>query len=328
MIMKEKELLQLQRKIQEQIEEKITTQQREFFLKEQLKAIRAELGMELDEKSQDAARFREKLAALTLPEEAREKLEAELEKLAITDNHSPEYGVIRNYLDTALSLPWNEKSDDRIDIDKAAMLLDRDHFGLDKVKERILEFLAVQVLKKSSKGSILCLVGPPGVGKTSLGRSIAAAMNRKFFRFSLGGMRDEAEIKGHRRTYVGAMPGKLIEALKICKTRNPVLMLDEIDKLGKSFQGDPSSALLEVLDPEQNSTFRDHYLDIPFDLSDVFFITTANTLDTIPRPLLDRMEVMRLSGYISEEKVEIARRYLVPRAVTGNGLPPRFVTLG
>ena len=327
LIMKEKELLLLQRKIQDQIEEKITAQQREFFLKEQLKAIRQELGMEMDEKIGDYNRFRERLEALELSEEAGEKLSAELEKLKITDNHSPEYGVIRTYLDTALSLPWNTLSDDRIDIEKAARLLDRDHFGLDKVKKRILEFLAVQVLKKSSRGSILCLVGPPGVGKTSLGRSIAGAMNREFFRFSLGGMRDEAEIKGHRRTYVGAMQGKILEALKICKTRNPVLMLDEIDKLGKSYQGDPSSALLEVLDPEQNASFRDHYLDIPFDLSDVFFITTANTLDTIPRPLLDRMEVMRLSGYISEEKAQIAKRYLIPRAIEENGLPPKFVTL-
>jgi len=327
LIMKEKELLLLQRKIQDQIEEKITTQQREFFLKEQLKAIRQELGMEMDEKTSNYNRFKQQLGSLDLSEEAEAKLTAELEKLKITDNHSPEYGVIRSYLDTALSLPWNSLSDDRIDIEKAAKLLDQDHFGLDKVKKRILEFLAVQVLKKTSRGSILCLVGPPGVGKTSLGRSISRAMNRKFFRFSLGGMRDEAEIKGHRRTYVGAIQGKILEALKICKTRNPVLMLDEIDKLGKSFQGDPSSALLEVLDPEQNARFRDHYLDIPFDLSDVFFITTANTLDTIPRPLLDRMEVMRLSGYISEEKAQIARRYLIPKALEENGLPRKFVSL-
>ena len=328
LLTREKDLLELQHKIQDQINEKISKQQREFFLKEQIKAIRQELGMEVDEKTGDIARFRERLTALALEGEAGEKLDAEINKLSATDQHSPEYTVIRNYLETALVLPWKELTDDRIDLEKAGKLLSAEHFGLDEVKKRILEFLAVQVLKKDAAGSILCLVGPPGVGKTSLGKAIAASMNRKFFRFSLGGMRDEAEIKGHRRTYIGAMPGKIIEALKITKTANPVLMLDEIDKLGQSYQGDPSSALLEVLDPEQNASFRDHYLDLPFDLSRVFFITTANTLDTIPGPLLDRMEVIRLSGYISEDKAQIASRYLIPRALEANGLPKGHVSIG
>ena len=337
----EKDLLALQQKIQEQINEKLGRQQREFFLKEQLKAIRAELGMEVDEKSGDVARFREaleKLRSAALPSpaaeggagpgaEVEEKLAAEIDKLEATDPHSPEYTVIRTYLETVFSLPWNTVSADRIEITRASRILSAEHFGLDEVKDRILEFLAVQALRKTSRGSILCLVGPPGVGKTSLGKAIAASMNRKFFRFSLGGMRDEAEIKGHRRTYIGAMPGKIIEALKITKTANPVLMLDEIDKLGQSYQGDPSSALLEVLDPEQNNSFRDHYLDIPFDLSRVFFITTANTLDSIPAPLLDRMEVMQLSGYISEDKAQIAARYLIPRALEANGLPKGHVSI-
>ncbi|MFW6138678.1 MAG: endopeptidase La, partial [Spirochaetota bacterium] len=223
-------------------------------------------------------------------------------------------------LETVCSLPWNKFSPDHIDISRAGKILDQDHYDLDEVKERILEFLSVKKLKPESKGSILCLVGPPGVGKTSVGRSVARAMGRHFFRFSLGGMRDEAEIKGHRRTYIGAMPGKIIQALKIVNTTNPVIMLDEIDKLGVSFQGDPSSALLEVLDPEQNVEFRDHYLDVPYDLSNIMFITTANTTDTIPSPLLDRMEVIRLSGYIEEEKIEIARRYIIPRSLERNGL--------
>ena len=323
---KEKELINLQKKIQHQINEKITKQQREFFLKEQLKAIKQELGMDVDEKTSDYNRFKESLEKFELEGEVKEKSFSELDKLSATDSHSPEYSVIRNYLEIIIALPWNVFSDDRIDIDNSEKILNRDHYGLEEVKKRICEFLAVRQLKKNSHGSILCLVGPPGVGKTSLGKSIAAAMGRKFFRFSLGGMRDEAEIKGHRRTYIGAMPGKIIEALKIVKVKNPVIMLDEIDKLGKSFQGDPSSALLEVLDPEQNAAFRDHYLDIPFDLSDVFFITTANTVDTIPSPLLDRMEVIRLSGYIAEEKYNIAAKYLVPRAIENGGLENKFIS--
>lgn len=324
---KEFELMKLQTRIREQINEKMSEQQREFFLKEQLKAIRKELGMEVDEKSADYERFKEAVETLELTGEAKEKVSRELEKLQTLEVQSPEYSVVRNYLDVIVQLPWNRLSDDKIDITKAEKILNRDHYGLEEVKERILEFLAVQQLHDKPTGSILCLVGPPGVGKTSLGRSVAKAMGREFFRFSLGGMEDVAEIKGHRRTYIGAMPGKIIEAVKIARTRNPVLMLDEIDKLGRSFRGDPSSALLEVLDPEQNNTFRDHYLDLPFDLSRVFFITTANTLDSIPRPLLDRMEIIRLSGYISEEKVQIASRYIIPRALQGNGLPGKFVSL-
>jgi len=317
---KEKELMKLQKKIQENINEKVTKQQREFFLREQLKAIKKELGMDVDAKNQDYNKFNKLLDSFELTGEVKDKAYEELEKFGLMDSHSPEFAVTLNYLDTICSLPWNTYTQEKIDIKKARRILDQDHYDLDEVKERILEFLSVKRLKPQSKGSILCLVGPPGVGKTSVGKSIARAMGRKFFRFSLGGMRDEAEIKGHRRTYIGAMPGKIIEALKIVRTKNPVIMLDEIDKLGVSFQGDPSSALLEVLDPEQNIEFRDHYLDLPFDLSRIMFITTANTLDTIPSPLLDRMEVIRLSGYIEEEKIEIGRRYITPRSLDRNGL--------
>ncbi len=317
---KEKELMKLQKKIQENINEKVTQQQREFFLREQLKAIKKELGMDVDAKNQDYNKFNKLLDSFELTGEVKDKAYEELEKFGLMDSHSPEFAVTRNYLDTICSLPWNTYTEEKIDIKKARKILDQDHYDLDEVKERILEFLSVKRLKPQSKGSILCLVGPPGVGKTSVGKSIARAMGRKFFRFSLGGMRDEAEVKGHRRTYIGAMPGKIIEALKIVRTKNPVIMLDEIDKLGVSFQGDPSSALLEVLDPEQNIDFRDHYLDLPFDLSRIMFITTANTLDTIPSPLLDRMEVIRLSGYIEEEKIEIGRRYIIPRSLDRNGL--------
>jgi ATP-dependent Lon protease len=317
---REKELLKLQKKIQEQINEKVTKQQREFFLHEQLRAIKKELGLEVDSKTSDYNKFKEVLDGLELSDEVRDKTYEELEKLNVLDTRSPEYAVTRNYLETVCSLPWNAVSTEEIDIRRARRILNQDHYDLDEVKERILEFLSVKKLKPDSRGSILCLVGPPGVGKTSVGKSIARAMQRKFFRFSLGGMRDEAEIKGHRRTYIGAMPGKIIQALKIVGVKNPVLMLDEIDKLGMSFQGDPSSALLEVLDPEQNVDFRDHYLDLPFDLSSILFITTANTLDTIPPPLLDRMEVIRLSGYIEKEKVEIGKRYIIPRSLKRNGL--------
>jgi ATP-dependent Lon protease len=317
---REKELMKLQKKIQEGINEKVTQQQREFFLKEQLKAIKKELGMDVDAKSTDYQKFKEQLDSFELVDEVKDKAYEELEKLGLLDTHSPEYAVTRNYLESICSLPWNALSETKIDIPKARRILNQDHYDLDEVKERILEFLSVKHLKPESKGTIICLVGPPGVGKTSVGKSIAHATGRKFFRFSLGGMRDEAEIKGHRRTYIGAMPGKIIQALKIVQTRNPVIMLDEVDKLGVSFQGDPSSALLEVLDPEQNVEFRDHYLDLPFDLSQIMFITTANTLDTIPAPLLDRMEVIRLSGYIEEEKIEIGRRYIIPRSAERNGL--------
>ena len=324
---KEKEMLKMQNKIRKEIEEKVANRQREYFLREQLKMIKDELGMEKDEKTQDVDEFRTRYEKISsaLPEEVSGKIEKELEKLNLLEPVSAEYGVVRNYLDTLLSLPWAEKSTDNIEIARARKILDNDHYGLQDVKDRILEFLAVKKIKPDSRGSIILFVGPPGVGKTSVGRSLARSMNREFFRFSLGGMRDESEIKGHRRTYVGAMPGKIMQAMSIVKTKNPVIMLDEIDKLGISFQGDPSAALLEVLDPEQNYAFRDHYLDVPFDLSEVLFISTANTLDTIPRPLLDRMETIRLSGYIDEEKTEIGKRYLVPKSMEKHGINKKSV---
>jgi ATP-dependent Lon protease len=317
---KEIEVLSVQKRIQSSINEKIDKQQRDFLLREQLKAIKNELGIEDDERTREIKELRKKIDALELEGEIKEKMEDEIGKIMLMDSSSSEYTVTRNYIDIVLSLPWNQKTVDSIDIKKAEGILNRDHYGLEDVKKRILEFLAVKKLKPNGKGSIICLVGPPGVGKTSLGKSIARALNRKFFRISLGGMRDEAEIKGHRRTYVGAMPGKIIQGLKICKVRNPVFMLDEIDKLGQSFQGDPASALLEVLDPEQNVEFRDYYIDVPFNLSDVLFITTANTVDTIPQVLVDRMEVIRLSGYIANEKYEIAKRYLLPKQLEQHGL--------
>jgi ATP-dependent Lon protease len=319
-IKKEQELLRIQKKIQSQINEKIEKSQREYFLKEQLKTIKQELGMPVDAKSGEYQRFKDALEKLGLSGEVKEQTDQELEKFSLMDPNASEFIVTRNYLDTIISLPWLDPKPETIDMKKAKRVLDADHYGLDDVKERILEYLAVRKLKKDTKGSILCLVGPPGVGKTSVGKSIAGALGKKFFRFSVGGMRDEAEIKGHRRTYVGAMPGKIIQGLKIVKVKDPVFMIDEIDKLGASYQGDPSSALLEALDPEQNVAFRDHYLDLPFDISHILFITTANTLDTIPRPLLDRMEVIRLSGYIEQEKLAIAKRYLIPKSLGAAGL--------
>jgi ATP-dependent Lon protease len=319
-IKKEQELLKIQKKIQEQLNEKISKSQRDYFLKEELKAIKAELGMAVDAKSSEYQRFKEAVEKLKLEGEVKEQVEQELEKFSLMDANSPEFTVTRNYLETIIALPWSGDSKETLDIDKALHILDEDHYGLEDVKERIIEYLSVRKLKQDSKGSIICLVGPPGVGKTSVGKSIARALGRQFFRFSVGGMRDEAEIKGHRRTYIGAMPGKIIQGLKIVKTKNPVYMIDEIDKLGASYQGDPSSALLEVLDPEQNVAFRDHYLDLPFDISHILFVTTANTLDSIPAPLLDRMEVIRLSGYIDREKVAIARAYLIPRSLERSGL--------
>jgi ATP-dependent Lon protease len=320
LLRKEVELSKLQQEIQRQIQEKIGSQQREFFLKEQLKAIKKELGLEKEGKVSEVEKFQTRLKDLKLNDEAKKAVEEELEKFQLLEPHAPEYIVSRNYLDWLTVLPWGKHTDDTFDLKAARGILDRDHYGLEDVKDRILEFIAVGKLKGNISGSILCLVGPPGVGKTSVGRSIADALGRKFYRFSLGGMRDEAEIKGHRRTYIGAMPGKFIQAIKTAGTANPVVMLDEIDKIGASFQGDPASALLEVLDPEQNSNFRDHYLDVPFDLSNVLFIATGNQLDTIPQPLLDRMEVIRLSGYILPEKLEIARRYLIPKGIRNHGL--------
>ncbi len=319
-IKKEQELLRIQKKIQTEINNRVEKNQREYFLKEELKSIKEELGMTTDAKSSDYQKFKEKIDALHFTGEIKETVESELEKFSLMEPNSSEYIVSRNYLELIANLPWEEPAPEAYDIDTAKKILEEDHYGLDDVKKRIIEYLAVRRLKKDNKGSIILLVGPPGVGKTSVGRSIARAMNKPFFRFSVGGMRDEAEIKGHRRTYVGAMPGKIIQGLKIVKTKAPVFMIDEIDKMGQSYQGDPASALLEVLDPEQNVSFRDHYLDLPFDVSDILFILTANTLDSIPEPLLDRAEIITLSGYIDQEKMEIGKKYLLPKSLDKNGL--------
>ena len=327
LLKKELEVSRLQTKISQSIEEKISAQQREFFLREQFKAIKKELGLEKEGKVSEIEKFQERLKKLKLNDEAQKAVDEEIEKLSLLEPSSPEYNVSRNYLDWLTILPWGKFSKDAYELKRARRVLNRDHYGLEDVKDRILEFIAVGKMKGDISGSILCLVGPPGVGKTSIGKSIADTLKRKFYRFSVGGMRDEAEIKGHRRTYIGAMPGKAIQAMKSAGTSNPVLMLDEIDKIGASFQGDPASALLEVLDPEQNGSFRDHYLDVPFDLSNVLFIATANQLDTIPAPLLDRMEVIRLSGYILEEKLEIAKRYLIPKALEAHGLDKTQVSI-
>ena len=316
----ERELAKAQQKIKRSVEERMQKQQREFLLKEQLKEIQKELGIAKDDRTAELDKFKERIAKLTLTDEAQKRVDEEMEKMAILETGSPEYSVTRNYLDWISLLPWGKHSKDKLDLKRARRVLDRDHFGLDDVKQRILEFLAVGIHKGEIAGSIILLVGPPGVGKTSIGRSIADALGRRFYRFSVGGIRDEAEIKGHRRTYIGAMPGKFVQAMKDAGTANPVIMLDEIDKIGASYQGDPASALLEVLDPAQNHEFLDHYLDVRFDLSNVLFICTANQLDTVPRPLLDRMEVISLAGYILEEKLEIARRYLVPKALESHGL--------
>jgi ATP-dependent Lon protease len=327
LLKKELEVSRLQSKISKQIEKKVSSQQREFFLREQLKAIKKELGLEKEGKTSEIEKFTERLKDLKLNDEAQKAINEEIEKLQLIEPSSPEYNVSRNYLDWLTVLPWGKHTRDSYNVAKARRALDADHYGLEDVKERILEFIAVGKMKGDISGSILCLVGPPGVGKTSIGKSVAHALKRNFYRFSLGGMRDEAEIKGHRRTYIGAMPGKFIQAIKQAGSANPVLMLDEIDKIGASFQGDPASALLEVLDPEQNNSFRDHYMDVPFDLSNVLFIATANQLDTIPAPLLDRMEVIRLSGYIMAEKIEIAKRYLIPKALESHGLTRKQVSI-
>ncbi len=327
LVKKEIDISKIQVKIGKQIEEKLSKQQREFFLREQLKAIKKELGLEKEGKETEVERFAKRLEALTLPEEAKERIDEEMAKLKLLEPSSPEFNVTRAYLDWLTVLPWGVHTEDNYDITQAGAVLNRDHYGLEDVKERILEFLSVGVMKGQIAGSILCFVGPPGVGKTSIGQSIARSIGRNFYRFSLGGMRDEAEIKGHRRTYIGALPGKFIQAIKTCKSANPVIMLDEIDKIGASFRGDPASALLEVLDPEQNRDFLDHYLDVRFDLSNVFFICTANQLDTIPRPLLDRMEVIKLAGYILQEKLEIARRFLIPKQLKAHGATRRQITI-
>ncbi|AJF07730.1 endopeptidase La [Geoalkalibacter subterraneus] len=316
---RELELLSMQAEIQTQAKEEMGKSQREYFLREQLRAIQAELG-DTDQRAQDVAELSEKLKKAGLPKEAREEAEKQLRRLESMHVESAEYSMQRTYLEWLVELPWKKSTRDNLDLVKAGGVLDEDHYNLEKVKERILEFLAVRKLKKEMKGPILCFVGPPGVGKTSLGRSIARALGRKFMRISLGGMRDEAEIRGHRRTYIGALPGRIIQGIKQCGTNNPVFMLDEIDKIGADFRGDPSSALLEVLDPEQNYAFSDHYINLPFDLSNVMFIATANIMDPVPSALKDRMEVIRLSGYSAEEKLHIAERYLIPRQREANGL--------
>ncbi|MBE2294230.1 MAG: endopeptidase La, partial [Phycisphaerales bacterium] len=328
LIKKELEVAKLQTRIRKQVEEKMSEHQRKFFLREQLKTIQQELGIAKDDRTADVDRFRERLESRQVPEAALKRIEEELDKLSILETGSPEYAVTRNYLDVITDLPWGMYSTDNLDLQHARTVLDRDHDGLADVKDRIIEFLAVGALKGQVGGSIILLVGPPGVGKTSIGRSVAAALDREFYRLSLGGMRDEAEIKGHRRTYIGALPGKFIQAIRDAKTANPVIMLDEIDKIGASYHGDPASALLEALDPEQNTEFLDHYLDVRFDLSKVLFICTANQLDTIPGPLLDRMEIIRLSGYITAEKLQIARNHLWPKLLERSGLDRERIQVG
>ncbi len=327
LLQKEIEIAKLQTKIQKDVNTQVDENKRKFFLKEQLKAIQKELGLQKDDKTSDVEKFEEKFAKLNPPEHVVKRFEEEIEKLSVLETGSSEYGVTRNYLDWITSFPWGITSQDNIDIDEAQRILDRDHAGLADVKDRIIEFFAAGIYKKDISGSIILFVGPPGVGKTSIGKSIAEALGRKFYRFSLGGMRDEAEIKGHRRTYVGALPGKFVQALKDTGVANPVIMLDEVDKIGASYQGDPASALLEVLDPEQNAEFLDHYLDLRIDLSKVLFICTANQLDTIPGPLLDRMDMISLSGYITREKMEIARRHLWPRLLKRNNLTGQVITI-
>jgi ATP-dependent Lon protease len=321
---RELEVLRLGSEIQHRVSESFSKSQREFFLREQMKAIRQELG-EKDDQQADLQQLEESLRKAGMPKDVEDAALKEKDRLAAIPPASPEHSVVRTYLEWLIELPWNITTEDKLDINEARKILDADHYDLKKVKDRILEYLSVLKLKKDLKGPILCFVGPPGVGKTSLGQSIARALGRKFFRLSLGGMRDEAEIRGHRRTYVGALPGRIIQALRKVKTRNPVFMLDEIDKLGMDFRGDPAAALLEVLDPEQNSTFTDHYLNVPFDLSSVLFITTANVVDTMPPALRDRMEVLELPGYTLEEKVHIADKYLIPKQIKAHGLEPAHV---
>ncbi len=319
-IKKEQELLRVQKKIQKELNDRIEKNQRESFLREEMRSIQEELGETVEGNATDYQKFKKKIEELAFEGEIKETVESELEKFRLLDPNSSEYIGTRNFLDLVCNLPWKMETVNDYDLIRAKKILENDHFGLEDVKKRIIEYLAVRKLKGDCKGSILLLVGPPGVGKTSVGRSIANAMNKPFYRFSVGGMHDEAEIKGHRRTYIGAMPGKIIQGLKITKSKSPVFMIDEIDKMGVSHNGDPAAALLEVLDPEQNVSFRDNYLDLPFDVSNVFFILTANSLDSIPGPLLDRAEIIQLSGYIDQEKIEIAKKYLIPKNLEKNGL--------
>lgn len=325
-LLEEIDILKIEKKITLRVKKQMNKVQKEYYLREQLKAIQKELGEEEDINS-EADEYREKLKKIKAPKTTKEKIEKEIDKFSKISSMSPDVSVSRNYLDTIFSLPWNKETKDKLDIVKAQAILDEDHYGLEKVKERILEYLAIRTLAKSLKGPIICLVGPPGTGKTSIVKSIARALNRKFVRISLGGVRDEAEIRGHRRTYVGSIPGRIINGVKEAQTKNPVFLFDEIDKMAADYKGDPASAMLEVLDPEQNKDFVDHYLEIPFDLSKILFVTTANSLSNIPRPLLDRMEVIEVSGYIEEEKLNIAKQYLLPKQIKEHALKENFVKM-
>jgi Lon-like ATP-dependent protease len=321
LLKKELEMSKLQQKISKDVEDKIKSQHRKYMLQEQMKSIKRELGIEKDDKEAIGEKFRERIKGLTVPKQVQEVIDEELQKLSFLDQHSAEFNVSRNYLDWLTNLPWGKTTQECLELSQAKLILNEDHYGMDDVKKRILEFIAVSNLKGTTQGKILCFVGPPGVGKTSIAKSIARALHREYFRFSVGGMSDVAEIKGHRRTYIGAMPGKIIQCLKKTKTENPLVLIDEIDKLGRGgFQGDPSSALLELLDPEQNFNFLDHYLDVPVDLSKVLFVCTANVIDTIPDPLRDRMEIIELSGYVAEEKLAIAKQYLIPQCMKQTGV--------
>lgn len=323
----EREVLELERKISQRVKKQMEKTQREYYLREQMKAIQKELG-EKEGRAGEAEELRAQLAELTVPEKVLEKIEKEIDRLEKTPANSAEGGIIRNYLDWLLSLPWDQRTTDDLDLKHAEDILNADHYGLDKPKERVLEYLAVQKLVKKLKGPILCLVGPPGVGKTSLARSIAKSLGREFVRISLGGVRDEAEIRGHRRTYVGAMPGRIIQGMRNAGSMNPVFLLDEIDKMASDFRGDPSAALLEVLDPEQNNTFSDHFVEVPFDLSNVMFVTTANSVQSIPRPLLDRMEMLYIPGYTELEKLQIGKQYLLPKQTEEHGLTEEQLEVG
>ena len=325
-LLEEIELLKIEKKIALKVKKSMNKVQKDYYLREQLKAIQKELGEDEDIDS-EVEEYRKKLQKLKIPKESKEKISKEIDKFSKLSPMAPDSAVSRNYLETIFSLPWNKETKDKLDIKRAEEILNNEHYGLDKVKERIIEYLAIRKLSKTLKGPILCLVGPPGVGKTSIAKSIANSLDRKFVRISLGGVRDEAEIRGHRRTYVGAIPGRIINGVKEAKTKNPVFLLDEIDKMASDFKGDPSAAMLEVLDPEQNKDFVDHYLETPFDLSKILFVTTANTLSTIPRPLLDRMEVIELSGYIEEEKLNIAKKYLLPKQIKEHALKEDFVKI-
>lgn len=317
---REKEVIKLQMKIQSQISETVENHKREHFLREMLKEIKNELGEPIDGKTEEIKNFRQQLETLPIDDDTKSKIKKDIDKLELLDSHNPEHSVLTGYLEKVMDLPWQENESKKINLASTQKILDKEHYGLEKVKNRIIEHLAVKQIEQSESKSIICLIGPPGVGKTSIARSIASAMNKKLYHFSVGGMRDEAEIKGHRRTYIGAMPGKIIQGLLLVKEKNPVFVIDEIDKISNSIQGDPSSALLEVLDPIQNIYFRDLFIDLPFDLSKIFFITTANSRFSIPKPLLDRMEIIEISGYIDEEKISIAKKYIIPKSISTHGL--------